>query len=104
MPKPSKGPKYSKKWTFRQVVKEKMTEKIIQRAKEMAKESRLNAIPLEEAGPSTEDTKGNLDYFRFHPAAWTEICHGLEADTREEYEALAIKWNTEVIPRDIQQK
>jgi hypothetical protein len=86
------------------VVKEKMAEEIIKRAMEMAEESRLAEISPEEAGPSTEDTKGNLDYFPFHPAAWTDICDGLDSDTREEYEALAVKWNTEVVPRDIQQK
>lgn len=98
MPKSSKGPKYSKKWNLRQVVKEKMAEKIIARAKEMAK------LAQEEAGSSPEDIKGNLSYFPFHPAAWTEMCQGLDADTKEEYEELAVKWNTEGVPREVQQK
>jgi hypothetical protein len=86
------------------VVKEKMAGEIIERAKKMAEDARLASLSLEEAGSSMEDIKGNLSYFPFHPAAWTEMVQGLDVDTKEEYEALAVKWNKEGVPKDTQQK
>jgi hypothetical protein len=103
--KESKHRKYIKKWTLRKVVREKMGEEIIERAKQKARESRGSDDESEpEAGSSTAPQKGNLKYLPFHPAAWTEICKELDDEKRNEYLDLVDEWNNVAVPLEVQQK
>jgi hypothetical protein len=86
--------KHVKKWTLRNVVREKMPTEIIERAKQLA----------EAAGHSSASSKGNLDYLPFYLAAWTKIVNELDDDTREEYSTLVDEWNSRGVPPLVQQK
>jgi hypothetical protein len=83
-----------KKWTLRNVVQEKMTNEIVERAKQLA----------EVAGHSSSSSKGNLDYLPFYPAAWTQIVNELDDDTREEYLDLVDERNSGHVSSLVQQK
>jgi hypothetical protein len=80
-------PSFCKKWTVRNVTKEKFGDEIYKLAEE-----------------KSGGQAGSSEYLSSFPSAWSDSVKGLSKKQKDEFQSLADKWNKMGAPKHLQQK